>query len=249
MSKMGVGAIRNRMQKRHFLKTISFCICLLTFILTAGILLHWWIEGNKAIEVNEKLMKEVVFTSNVDVQGEAGSLFEVDFEKLKAINKDATSWIRIPKTNISYPIVQAEDNAFYLKHNIHKKSSSSGTLFMDYKNHTDFSDVNTVIYGHNMKNGTMFAELKNLDSLGCDTIQIYLPGEVRNYKIFSIYTIEAEDYSIQTSVGEEQRTAFVQTLKNRSRKNYGLDLEDKPILTLSTCHTDNHRTLVHAILE
>lgn len=232
------------------MRKIAFLVCLVICVTTAGILLNWWIEGNKAIDVNKKLIKEVVFTSNLDTQGETGGLFEVDFEKLKQINNQAVAWIRIPKTNISYPIVQAEDNEFYLKHNIHKEYSSSGTLFLDYKNHTDFTDINTVIYGHNMKNGTMFAELKNLDSLGCDTIQMYLPGgEVRKYKIFSIYTIEAEDYSIQTNIGEVQRETFIQTLKNRSRKNYGVELEDKAILTLSTCHTDNHRTLVHAILE
>jgi len=247
MSKIDGGAITNRPQKKALFKKIGFFICLLTFITTSCILLHWWIEGNKAIEVNEKLIKEVVLTPNIEAQGENASLFEVDFEKLKEINPQAVGWIRIPQTNISYPIVQAEDNAFYLKHNIHKAYSSSGTIFLDYKNHTDFTDNNTVIYGHNMKNGTMFSELKKIDTVGCTTIQIYLPGEVKNYTIFSIYTIEAEDYSIQTNIGEEQQTEFIQTLKNRSRKPYGIEVENKKILTLSTCHTDNHRTLVHAI--
>ena len=230
-------------------RKILFCIFLLAFITTAAILLNWWIEGNKAIAANEKLIKEVVIEQNVNAQGEVGTLFQVDFPKLKQINSQVVGWIRIPKTNISYPIVQAEDNDFYLKHNIYKEPSSSGSIFLDYHNQGDFSDRNIVIYGHNMKNDTMFAQLKKLDSLGADTIQIYLPDEVKTYSIFSIYNIEAEDYSIQTQITEEQKESFIKTLQKRSRKSYDIENWKGEILTLSTCHTENHRTLVHAILQ
>ena len=100
-----------------------------------------------------------------------------------------------------------------------------------------------------MKNGTMFAELKHLDRWGCDTIYIYLPDQIKTYKIFSLYTIEAEDYSIQTNIEEEAYESFVQTLYRRSRTQFGVENLEGDILTLSTCHTDNHRTLVHAMLE
>ena len=83
----------------------------------------------------------------------------VDFKSLQEINKEAVAWIFDPGVIINYPVAKAADNDFYLRRNLKGESSNAGTLFMDYRNRGDFSDWNTIIYGHNMKSGTMFASL------------------------------------------------------------------------------------------
>ena len=84
---------------------------------------------------------------------------QVDFETLCADNPDVAAWIYCPDTPINYPVVQAEDNEYYMHRLPDGSKSYPGTLFMDYRNTNDFSDWNTVIYGHNMRNGSMFGTL------------------------------------------------------------------------------------------
>ena len=86
---------------------------------------------------------------------------QVDWVNLKAINGDIIGWIQIEGTEISYPIVKGTDNSYYLKHTFEKNTNAAGAIFMDYTNSSDFQDCNTLIYGHNMKNGTMFHDLVN----------------------------------------------------------------------------------------
>ena len=76
-------------------------------------------------------------------------------EELKSINNNYEMWIEIPNTKINYPIVQGKDNEYYLKHNFKNESNMSGTIFVDCNNNID-EDKNIIIYGHNMRNGTMF---------------------------------------------------------------------------------------------
>ena len=83
----------------------------------------------------------------------------VDFEELKKVNPDVLGWIYIEGTDINYPIVQGADNDYYLSRLVDGTSNRGGSIFLDYRNEPDFSDYHTVIYGHNMKNGTMFADI------------------------------------------------------------------------------------------
>ena len=85
---------------------------------------------------------------------------QIDFDGLRKVNPDVIAWIDIPGAGISYPVLQGEDNSYYLTHLASGQFGISGSIFMDYHNRPDFSDQNTIIYGHNMKNGTMFSDLK-----------------------------------------------------------------------------------------
>lgn len=84
---------------------------------------------------------------------------EVDFEALQVINPDIVAWLYIEGTEINYPVVQGSDNAYYLKHLFDGTYNSSGCLFLDSRNTNDFTDAHSIIYGHHMKNGKMFAVL------------------------------------------------------------------------------------------
>ena len=86
---------------------------------------------------------------------------QVDWANLKAINEDIIGWIQIEGTEISYPIVKGIDNSYYLNHTVQKTYNIAGSIFLDYRNERDFSDSKNIIYGHNMKDGSMFHVLRN----------------------------------------------------------------------------------------
>ena len=150
---------------------------------------------------------------------------------------------------VNYPIVQGEDNEFYLHKTYEKNYNFAGTIFVDYENSSDFSDCNTLIYGHNMKNGSMFGSLKKFteDQSVYDKSRyfwILTPEKNCRYEIVSAYTtgVDSDTYTLFKGPGEE----FEQYLKNI--RGYSeikteaeeLNIKDK-IVTLSTC-TGNEST-------
>lgn len=159
---------------------------------------------------------------------------EIDFDYWKTVNEDICAWIRIPGTNIDYPIVQSmtESNEYYLKHDINRSESIYGAIFIEKENKNDFSDINTIIYGHHMRDGSMFGSLeKYLESDYLDehkTIQIELPTEKLEYEVVGATTYRA-----------------VHLLENTDY-NPG----NEPMIVLSTCSKagDEYRCIVLAKL-
>lgn len=92
------------------------------------------------------------------------AIFSVDFNSLLERNKDVVGWLYVEDTPINYPIVQASDNNYYLRRLLDGSYNIAGSIFMDYKNSPDVTDLNTIVYGHNLKNGTMFSNLKDYGS-------------------------------------------------------------------------------------
>lgn len=88
----------------------------------------------------------------------------VDFAALQAINPDIVAWLRIPGV-LEYPVVRGEDNSYYLNHTVQKTYNIAGSIFLDYRNERDFSDRKNIIYGHNMKDGSMFHVLRNYQDI------------------------------------------------------------------------------------
>lgn len=180
-------------------------------------------------------------------------LQRVSFGELKAINSDIVAWIEIPGSGISYPVMKAGDDAYYLNHTFSKKVNSSGSIFMEALNAADFTDLHTILYGHNMKNGSMFAGLKNYTSpsylLSHPTVYVDLPDGTHAYQIFSCYEAEADSDSYTIGFApDEQYAAFVQSLKDRSQYDTGVDVSvNDSVITLSTCtKSGEKRFLVHA---
>lgn len=129
----------------------------------------------------------------------------IDFDTLHAISKDAVAWLYAPGGGINYVVAQAGDNDYYLHRLLNGAEAKAGTLFMDYQNHSDFSDWNTMIYGHHMKNGTMFASLvKYQDQEYYEkhpVMYLYTPGQRMKLEILAGYTTDIEDsvYTIPTT--------------------------------------------------
>ena len=172
----------------------------------------------------------------------------VNFKELQAVYPDIVGWIYIEAIpNISYPIVQGTDNEYYLKHTVEGTLNSSASIFMDYQNSPDFTDANTIIYGHNMKNQSMFGLLKNLrDQSVYDkspNIWILTPNGDYLYEVFSACEVSANDqvYTLFGGGGEEFKN-YLETMQAKSDVTNDMTFNgDEYIITLSTC-TDNDAT-------
>lgn len=229
-------------------KLINLIIIILLIILIISIykIVNWFIETKKDKTESKQLIEQVIqYEEDIEKTN-------IDFDRLLEINNQVVGWIMIDGTNINYPILQAEDNDYYLRRNIEKKYSISGSIFMDYRN-TNFLDKNTVIYGHNMNSGNMFNNIMKIykNKLGEDIIiKIYTPEKQLHYKVFSCYVIEPETYGISTNIKENQYKEFNEKIKNRSEIEYNVNLQDDDkILTLFTCTVSGKkRILVHAVL-
>ena len=163
------------------------------------------------------------------------------FKELLAGNPDTIGWIRIEDTAVDYPILHTGDNNFYLHHDFQKNPSAAGQIFMDYRNKGDGSDMNMILYGHSMSDGSMFSGLfaykneaffQSHRILEIDTIY----GMTR-WEIFSAYVTSPDFYYIHTEFYyPAEELAFKEALAAKSKFPTGVHLTlDDRILTLSTC--------------
>lgn len=187
----------------------------------------------------------------------------VDFQELMKTNKDIYAWIYIPNTNVDYPVAQSApdmDDSFYLSHNVYKNYQFSGTIYTEKKNSRDFTDPVTVLYGHNMLNGSMFASLHNFNDKDFfennNTMFIFTEDKILTYLIYAAY--QYDDRHILNSFDMSDSTNFRlyldSTLTQRPyycniREGIELTTDDK-IVTLSTCMDGggNVRYLVQGVL-
>ena len=192
-----------------------------------------------------------VFT-NLYQQYGMTSLKDINIGKLKNTNSDTVLWLMVDKTNINYPIVQTDDNEYYLNHNFLKKYSTDGWTFLDYRNNLN-NDRNTIFYGHNLLNKTAFGSISKMftkNYLNKSNHEIYVIDEknIYVYKVFSVYYSKPVTDYLQIEFYNEEYLNFLNGLKSKSKFNFNesLSVEDK-IITLSTCTDDNSgRKVVHA---
>ncbi|THF84094.1 class B sortase [Cohnella fermenti] len=179
------------------------------------------------------------------------------FRELLAQNEDAVGWIRIDDTPIDYPVVQGEDNEFYLKHGFDRQQRASGAVFMDYRNDPDEAAGrrNLVLYGHRMKNGTMFKGLTRFMDRGFRdrhrVIRFDMYGEEIEWEVFSVYTTDTAFDYIRTSFDDDRGfLEFAAAISEKSvyRTDAAIGPQDE-LLTLSTCDysNPNGRLVVHAV--
>lgn len=166
---------------------------------------------------------------------------EVDFSALRKKNPDTVGWLYVGSCGISYPIVQGEDNDYYMHHTFEGTANSSGAIIMDYRDDKYMKDWNTFIYGHNMKNGSMFGSLKKL--LKDETlieqdpyIYVYLPGYIYRYKVFSYYKDKPDSKMYWTADTLQEYRQYIRDALSLSVKNLNVETsEDNNMVTLVTC--------------
>lgn len=175
-------------------------------------------------------------------------LEELDLAALREINPDVAGWLYIPGGDISYPLLQGPDNDYYLHHTWEKEWNGGGSIFLDWRGSRDFEEFHTVVYGHRMRNGTMFGPLHRYaeQDYWAEHPSIYLVDEVcvRRYEVFAAWEPEVTSPVYSPSLeGEEARRAMIAECLAGSVLDTGVvpGPEDK-LLTLSTCTGQGHAT-------
>ena len=251
-------------KKRLKLSKISWIIIFSIIVLAIAISLFLIIENlkhkseiKKTEDIINKAAKVVEITNDEPIKEDDTkpdiywkflnySMISVDIDALKEINNETVGWIQVNNTNVNYPVVKHSDNEYYLNHQFDKTYNTAGWLFMDYRNDSDVdNNRNTIIYGHSLNNKALFGSLKKTSEESWynneDNLIIKTVSESKSYlwQIFSIYTFETNNDYIQTDfMSDDEYTDFLNLIKNRSKKNFGVDVNfNDRILTLSTCYT------------
>ena len=247
---------QKKKKKSDVLLTIALIVAIAVFCYAAFNLYHIYTEYKKGTDEYNQIEEMAVTERDADSGEAAGPNaqltppIEVDFDKLKSVNEDVVGWIYVDALpDISYPIVKGKDNQTYLHQTYEKNYNFAGTIFVDYENSGDFSDCNTLVYGHNMKNGSMFGHLKKFredDKLYKQDKYFWILTPERNYRyeIISAYTtgVNSDTYTLFKGPGEEFEK-YLETIKGYSEiqtDDTDLTIKDK-IVTLSTC-TGNEST-------
>lgn len=247
---------QKKKKKSDVLLTIALIVAIAVFCYAAFNLYHIYTEYKKGTDEYNQIEEMAVTERDADsaeVAGPNAQLkppIEVDFDKLKSVNEDVVGWIYVDALpDISYPIVKGKDNQTYLHQTYEKNYNFAGTIFVDYENSGDFSDCNTLVYGHNMKNGSMFGHLKKFredDKLYKQDKYFWILTPERNYRyeIITAYTtgVNSDTYTLFKGPGEEFEK-YLETIKGYSEiqtDDTDLTIKDK-IVTLSTC-TGNEST-------
>ena len=184
----------------------------------------------------------------------------INFKELQQENPDIYAWIRIPHTKIDYPVVQSvSDDTYYLNHTIEKKEGLPGSIYSESQNAQDFSDPNTVLYGHNMRNGSMFADLHKYSDEDYmkkhQEITVYTTDHILTYQVFA--AVVYDNRHILNTIDFQDATqfqSFLDSLKNARNLNNVYDdtvtvTTDDRLLTLSTCNSNSEqRFIVEAVL-
>ena len=259
--------VKEKNYKNKILWYILAFICFCIIVFSTYNIFKWCIDNIKIKNLNKKIEENANIYNN-NRQGELVNppnnknsnyyhyvsipFYQVKFSILSSFNNDTVAFIYMKNTNIKYPVVQASDNNYYLKHSFDKTENNAGWIFMDYRNNINNLDDNTIIYGHSRIDGSMFGSLQNTLSNNWQSDQdnyvIFLstPKENMIFQIFSIYTIKSESYYITTQFNNNnEKEKWINTMKKRNIApiNTEVNIKDK-FLTLSTCKNNQDERIV-----
>ncbi len=263
------GKTRRKRSKGDVVRYCVMFVALCVLVYSVFSLVTIFMEYKAGEKEYEDLEKYAQGTAAPDTQQAPGYIDEndplnpnfqianVDWAGLKEENSDICAWIQFETLGqINYPVVQGTDDDYYLKHTINHTENSAGSIFVEAQNNNAFTDMNTIIYGHNMKNGSMFGLLRYYKEAsyyaGNEYFWIYTPQGNYRYKIFSCYEPMAvsETYSWWDGPCDEY-TAYLSKIQSYSKYSTGVSVgpSDK-IVTLSTCTSrgSDYRFVVHGKL-
>lgn len=243
---------------REILRKVLFLVFLAVFLTTAGILVSYYLDSRHNQQAASSLV--AIYTSSPTPSSSSGTESQTPLpvgmqEKFRALyeqNQDIAGWITIPDTNINYPVVQTTDNDYYLKHTYEKVEEKHGTIFLDYQASLKPETNSMILYGHNMKDKSMFADVTKYRSLDfykqvplIDFNTIYVDYQ---YKVIGAYITNVSssqdngkvfDYLKLDLSSEAEFDAYVQEVQKRSLFLTGVDVNASDhLLSLSTCVWD-----------
>ncbi len=232
-------------KKDNKLINIILFVLICIFLYSGFNVTMWLISDRKTKELETGLYVNVVTEDESNSED-----IKIDFSKLKEINPDVIGWIKIENTYINYPILQGKSDDYYLKKDIYQNYSLSGSIFVDSKTNSNFNDDNTVIYGHNMKNQRMFADLHKINNgeLGNEVkVNIYTENAEMTYKVFSVHVEEPSlDLIIKNFSNVNEKMDYINNAFQKSNVNFNADYlnTECKIITLMTCDNNNKRRVV-----
>ena len=255
---------RNEKAKKRsdIIRRIILVISVGVFIFAAYNLINIFLAYHKADVIYDNIQQDVLDEDSHTkvVIGEDEQEVEIPFtynhQALLNINSQGIGYIYIPSIDCRLPMIQGDDNDYYLTHTFNKEYSANGCLFEDYRINGGLSSSQIIIYGHNMRNGAMFGKLKNYqdysfwNNSGNDVLYIYTGNVIKEYKIFSCYISEAisDTYTFNFPTLESMRDYAV-NMKAKSMYDTGVDVSTATqVITLSTCTNDGEqRFIVHGM--
>lgn len=179
---------------------------------------------------------------------------DIQLEGLQRENSDIVGWILFENNDIiSYPVLYSGDNEKYIRSDIYGNSTTAGCIFMEGACVPDFNDCHTIIYGHNMKNSSMFGSLKKYKTedyyAGHQYFMIYTNDMAYRYRIFAYYDIPENDDVYQVGFAPDDTfQTFLNDMKRHSYEDTEISVtKDDKVITLSTCSTEGYRFVVHAV--
>lgn len=195
-----------------------------------------------------------IVTNSPAISSKSYNIQKSPYKELITRNSDYIGWIQLEDTNVNYPIVKSQDNDYYLKRNFDQAYDEKGTIYMDYRNFGLGFDQHTIIYGHNMKDGSMFGDLKLFKdesyALSNRYIQIEDLYKTRTYLVIASYYDIADSSIIQTYFSDDTYEKYLEVILDKSQIDYGYELNTSDqLLTLVTCtyEVDDGRYFIHAV--
>ena len=264
--------MKNQKEKRPFplMRILVFVIAAAVFLYAGFQMFAYWKENYASKKVTEQLAQAVTVitpketTPDSELTEPSGESVEessglsatipirVDFESLQADYPDIIAWIYCPNTAINYPIVQGEDNQYYVSHMPDGSYNSSGSIFMDFRNAPDLSDRNSLIYGHNMTNDTMFAQLLEYkDQAYYDAHpELWILTKECAYRVDliagAVVASDSDAYKLLDT--DEALSSHLKSYTGRSTFTADYDLSSvERIVTLSTCSYE-YRTARYVVM-
>ena len=220
-------------RKKEYILLILLGVIVLA---AGGYLFGVWADYHEAFAGYQKLKKFII--EKPEVEKEDGgqtenqnkpeeNLPEIDFDGLRAINEDIVAWIQIPGIGVDYPVVQGKDNEHYLHYTFDGKANKAGSIFLDYRNRAEFTDSKVILYGHNMKDGSMFSNLKKYQDAGFRKEQggvlVYLPDKVLECEIVECQQV-SKNNTVYEVVQEERREVPGQMILSTCSSSFGMRL-------------------------
>ena len=265
---------RKKLRKKRRIYGLIICFIAITLLSYSGFQIWKWNLDNKKTSKQEKEIKDVVKVEEVPASDEDTlvnspqdknndywnyiklPLINVNFDELLAKNSDTVAFLKVNGTNINYPVVQSNDNSYYLTHSYDKSKNDAGWVFLDYRNDINNLSQNTIIYAHGRWDTTMFGSLKNVfkndwyNKTDNYVVHLSTPSYNSLWQVFSVYSIPTETYYLTSNFGTtESFQTFLNTIEERSKWNFNAEVNtNDKILTLSTCYNDKEKVVLHAKL-
>lgn len=222
---------------RHIKEIMILAVCLMMLGFSASVLFGIWCMYQEGVS-EYKGLQELAKEEEENETDDTGAVKKkdkaaVDFEALKEINEDIVAWVRCKELGIDYPVVQGKDNSYYLTHTFSGEEHISGCIFMDCINEPDFTDDNTILYGHNMKDGSMFGSIHQF-RMDTATVFLYTPEGTDTYEVIDNLVVDVSDEKyFRTVYSTEDFGALSEDVAVRTGKTLE---QGEHLLTLSTCN-------------